>query len=64
ELGMRPLAARCQLGRGQVLAALGRPDEARTALCRARDEFAGMKIERLRGRAAGALGRLPDATSP
>ncbi len=59
ELGMRPLAARCRLGRGQVLAALGRPDEAREDLTRARDEFAGMKIERLRGRAAAVLGRLP-----
>ena len=42
ELEMRPLAARCRLGRGRALAAAGRAEEARSELAMAVAEFERM----------------------
>ena len=44
ELGMRPLAARCRLGRGATLAAAGRQAEARAEIEAARDDFSAMDM--------------------
>jgi tetratricopeptide (TPR) repeat protein len=58
ELGMRPLAARCRLGLGELERRAGRPEAARAHFRRAADDADGMGIASWRTRARQELERL------
>lgn len=57
-LGMRPLAARCHLGLGEVLRATGPPDQARTELNTAAEMLRAMAMPYWLARAEATLAAL------
>jgi tetratricopeptide (TPR) repeat protein len=58
ELGMRPLQAHCHLGLGTLYARIGRPDQARTALCTAIDLYRAMEMTFWLPQAEATLARV------
>jgi len=58
ELEMRPLAARCHLGLGELLGGEGNVAAARTHLARARELFAELGLASQRGEAEARLAQL------
>ena len=58
ELSMRPALARCHLSLGRLLAATGRPAEARVELATAAGMLASMDMAFWLGRAQAELDRM------
>ncbi len=58
ELGMRPLAAHCYLGRGTLYQKVGRPDEAQTELTTAAELYRALEMTSWLARAEAALAQV------